>query len=94
VQKTSKTWRALRLASKTRLSLFDKVDDGRNLQCLVQPDSDESNIGGGEMTAEGGGGKHSVGQPGQVTVDAEGLDRAGEDNVLVPEAARFEEQES
>jgi hypothetical protein len=23
--------------SKTKLSLFDKVDDGRNLECFVQP---------------------------------------------------------
>lgn len=51
--KTSKTWRALRLASKTRLSLFVKVDDGRNLQCLVPPQGSESNIEGGE---HGGGG--------------------------------------
>jgi THO complex subunit 1 len=34
--KMSKTWRALRLMSKTKLSLFDKVDDGRNLECFVQ----------------------------------------------------------
>jgi THO complex subunit 1 len=54
--KASKTWRALRLASKTKLSLFDKVDDGRNLRCFVEPPSlVASNIEGGEMTAEGGG---------------------------------------
>ncbi|TID25316.1 NAD/NADP-dependent betaine aldehyde dehydrogenase [Venturia nashicola] len=55
--KTSKTWRALRLASKTRLSMFDQVDDGRNLQCLVvvQPQGSDSNIEGGE---HGGGGDH------------------------------------
>jgi THO complex subunit 1 len=35
--KMSKTWRALRLMSKTKLSLFDKVDDGRNLECFIQP---------------------------------------------------------
>jgi len=52
--KASKTWRALRLASKTKLSLFDKVDDGRNLQCFVELSGDR-NIEGGEMTAEGGG---------------------------------------
>jgi len=53
--KTSKTWRALRLASKTKLNLFDQVDDGRNLQCLVQPQGAESNIEGGEGTVEDGG---------------------------------------
>ncbi|KAE9983237.1 hypothetical protein EG328_010178 [Venturia inaequalis] len=54
--KTSKTWRALRLASKTRLSMFDQVDDGRNLQCLAaQQQGPDSNIKGGE---HGGGGDH------------------------------------
>ncbi|QDS75728.1 hypothetical protein FKW77_008206 [Venturia effusa] len=54
--KTSKTWRALRLASKTRLSLFDQVDEGGNLQCLVvQPQGSDSDIDGGE---HGGGGDH------------------------------------
>jgi hypothetical protein len=62
--KTSKTWRALRLASKTRLSLFDQVDDGRNLQCLVQPQGPESTMEGGEY---GGGGDDR--QPEQATVD-------------------------
>ena len=54
--KASKTWRALRLASKTKLSLFDKVEDGRNLHCFVEAGPHGgSNIEGGEMTAEGGG---------------------------------------
>jgi THO complex subunit 1 len=63
--KTSKTWRALRLASKTRLSLFDQVDDGRNLQCLVQPQGAESNIEGGEY---GGGGDDRQPEPATVEV--------------------------
>jgi THO complex subunit 1 len=63
--KTSKTWRALRLASKTRLSLFDQVDDGRNLQCLVQPQGTESNIEGGEY---GGGGDDRQPEPATVEV--------------------------
>jgi THO complex subunit 1 len=54
--KASKTWRALRLASKSKLSQFDKVDDGRTLRCFVEAQSrGASNIEGGEMTAEGGG---------------------------------------
>ncbi|KAF4306140.1 THO complex subunit THOC1 [Botryosphaeria dothidea] len=40
--KASKTWRALRIASKDRLSLFDKIDDGKQLQALFEPEgSDE-----------------------------------------------------
>jgi THO complex subunit 1 len=34
--KMSKTWRALRLMSKTKLKVFDKVDDGQNLDCFLQ----------------------------------------------------------
>jgi THO complex subunit 1 len=62
--KTSKTWRALRLASKTKLSLFDQVDDGQNLQCLVQSQGPDSNIEGGEY---GGGGDDR--QPEEATVE-------------------------
>ena len=34
--KASKTWRTLRMASKSKLNLFDKVDDGRNLKVLIE----------------------------------------------------------
>lgn len=36
--KASKTWRALRIASKDRLSLFDKIDDGKQLEALFEPE--------------------------------------------------------
>jgi THO complex subunit 1 len=34
--KSSKTWRTLRIASKSKLNLFDKVDDGKNLKVLFE----------------------------------------------------------
>ncbi|KZF22775.1 hypothetical protein L228DRAFT_268158 [Xylona heveae TC161] len=34
--KASKTWRALRLASRGRLNLFDKIEDGNKLQILFR----------------------------------------------------------
>ncbi|KAJ5632288.1 hypothetical protein N7490_008627 [Penicillium lividum] len=34
--KASKTWRILRLAAKTKLSAFDKIDDGNNLNALFE----------------------------------------------------------
>ncbi|KIW08110.1 uncharacterized protein PV09_01047 [Verruconis gallopava] len=43
-QKMSKTWRALRLMSKTKLGLFDKVDDGNNLECFIQPKEDPMEV--------------------------------------------------
>lgn len=52
--KASKTWRALRLAAKNKLSLLDKVEDGKNLMALIQPHGGNT-IEGGEMTAVGGG---------------------------------------
>ncbi|KAK5168593.1 hypothetical protein LTR04_006229 [Oleoguttula sp. CCFEE 6159] len=37
--KSSKTWRALRIAVKSKLSRFDQVEDGNNLQRLFEPES-------------------------------------------------------
>lgn len=37
--KTSKTWRALRIASRDKLSLFDRIEDGKSLERLFQPDT-------------------------------------------------------
>jgi|SRR6266498_179854 len=34
--KASKTWRTLRITSKSKLNLFDKVDDGKNLKVLFE----------------------------------------------------------
>lgn len=51
----SKKWRALRLAAKTKLSLFDKVDDGKKLDALLKHQSHgESTIEGGEVTTTSG----------------------------------------
>ncbi|EON65357.1 hypothetical protein W97_04595 [Coniosporium apollinis CBS 100218] len=38
------TWRALRVAARDKLSLFDKVDDGKNLQRLLQSDASEGPV--------------------------------------------------
>ena len=40
--RASKLWRTLRIASKSKLNLFDKIDDGNNLQALFQPEEEES----------------------------------------------------
>ena len=37
--KVSKTWRTLRLASRNKLNLFDKIDDGKNLKILFETTS-------------------------------------------------------
>ncbi|KAK2739280.1 hypothetical protein FQN57_006615 [Myotisia sp. PD_48] len=34
--RASKTWRTLRIASRSKLSLFDKTDDGKNLKVLFE----------------------------------------------------------
>jgi THO complex subunit 1 len=38
--RSSRVWRALRIASKTKLNLFDRIDDGQNLDILFKVDSD------------------------------------------------------
>lgn len=41
--KASKTWRVLRLSSRSKLAAFDKIDDGKNLKALFEaPTSTES----------------------------------------------------
>lgn len=39
--RASKLWRTLRIASKSKLNLFDKIDDGNNLQALFEVNGDE-----------------------------------------------------
>ena len=39
--KASKLWRTLRIASKSKLNLFDKIDDGNNLDALFEPENKE-----------------------------------------------------
>lgn len=41
--RASKLWRTLRIASKSKLDLFDKIDDGNNLKALFQPEGAENN---------------------------------------------------
>ena len=41
--RASKLWRTLRVASKNKLNLLDRIDDGNNLQALFQPDEEQSN---------------------------------------------------
>lgn len=36
--KGSKTWRALRIASRSKLGKFDKIEDGKSLEVLLEPD--------------------------------------------------------
>lgn len=38
--RASKLWRTLRVASKSRLNLFDKIDDGHDLQALFELKAD------------------------------------------------------
>ena len=40
--KASKLWRTLRIASKSKLNLFDKIDDGNKLDALFEPEGDEN----------------------------------------------------
>lgn len=40
--RASKLWRTLRIASRSKLNVFDKIDDGNNLKALFQPEGDEN----------------------------------------------------
>ena len=49
--KASKLWRTLRIASRTKLKLFDKIDDGKNMDALFRPEP-EDNSQKGELNNE------------------------------------------
>lgn len=42
--RASKLWRTLRIASKSRFNVLDKVDDGPNVQALFEPKTVEINL--------------------------------------------------
>lgn len=54
--RASKLWRTLRIASKSKLNLFDKIDDGNNLQALFQPEEElnreKAEVDGTEQTCD------------------------------------------
>jgi THO complex subunit 1 len=57
--RSSKLWRALRIASKNKLNLFDRIDDGNNFQALFQSEGDE-NRGRGENSGSDQAGKETT----------------------------------
>ena len=42
--RASKMWKMLRIVSKNKLNLLDKIDDGNNLKALFDDPDDENNI--------------------------------------------------
>lgn len=81
--RASKLWRTLRIASKSKLNLFDKIDDGNNLDALFQPEEEEP----GKEKAEVDGTEQTSDQPAkesisngveQKMVDENGVEAAAE----------------
>lgn len=52
--KASNTWKTLRIAARTKLSFFDKVNDGKNLEYLQCDGSDPSPKNEDVAAADGG----------------------------------------
>lgn len=54
--RASKLWRTLRIASKSKLNVFDKIDDGNNLEALFRSEEEESkektDVEGTEQTSD------------------------------------------
>ena len=81
--RASKLWRILRVASKSKLNLFDKIDDGNNLQALFQPEGEEnSNKGNGS-----GGIEHSERDAALTEADHHAVPESGLEALDVPETA-------
>ena len=52
--RASKLWRTLRIASKSKLNVFDRIDDGNNLKPLFEPEMENHNdkVGPNETDGE------------------------------------------
>lgn len=58
--RASKLWRTLRIVSKSKLNLLDKIDDGNNLRTLFQPEEvaeeeenkEQTEVDGTEQTSD------------------------------------------
>lgn len=61
--RASKLWRTLRIASKSKLNVFDRIEDGINLQALFQPEEEES-----KEKAEGDGTEQTFDQPAKESI--------------------------
>ena len=80
--KASKIWRTLRIASRHRLSRFDKIDDGKNLQALFEQENVEDAVkdegsGGGTTTTEATDGRGAGPVPEQTGQQDRRADQTG-----------------
>ena len=80
--RASKLWRTLRIASKSKLNLFDKIDDGNNLQALFQPEEEEgkekTEIDGTEQASDQPAKQSILNGTEQKMVDENGVEAAPE----------------
>ncbi|KAI9833141.1 MAG: hypothetical protein M1819_003763 [Sarea resinae] len=95
-QKASKLWRALRIASKNKLKLFDKIDDGRKLEVLFRKEEELDERARSEGTRGEGGtpdtrgvvgtpatGKGKTDDYGNATADVDAVPLGGAAGVAV-----------
>lgn len=80
--RASKLWRTLRIASKSKLNLFDKIDDGNNLQALFQPEEEKgkekTEIDGTEQASDQPAKQSILNGTEQKMVDENGVEAAPE----------------
>lgn len=79
--RASKLWRTLRIASKSKLNLFDRIDDGNNLQALFQPEvevnKEKTEVDGTEQTCDQPA-KGSIPNGTEQVVDENGVEASSE----------------
>ncbi|PGH11436.1 hypothetical protein AJ80_07115 [Polytolypa hystricis UAMH7299] len=74
-EKASKTWRTLRLASRSKLNLLEKIEDGKNLNILFEPPPALEEPAKPDATAENG----------VNATDSSPKQDAGKENAVTPD---------
>lgn len=77
--KASKTWRALRIASRTKLALFDKIESDENIHLLFEEEKPkEKTYENGQENGDAGGAMEDVTKETSEAVENNGNDGGGD----------------
>ncbi|KAK2742849.1 hypothetical protein FQN55_007633 [Onygenales sp. PD_40] len=92
--KASKTWRTLRLSSRSKLNLFDKIEDGNNLKVLFETPAPPEDANKPQTITENGVNGQETGKETPVKEEAKGEveDEAAKENQAPSNQSALEQE--